>query len=149
MPKRAALVAPGHHPHRQSTWPESGKQSASKAPREGGAAPLPDPAGPKTLAVDLALSTDDDARWRALALSLPPTAQPPAAYPWYRLPTVPGIGKRLSLGRLYESLQIARFPRRRTWPRSAAASKVPRHQAANGGPLWQAERPRPSHVGLG
>jgi hypothetical protein len=58
--QRAALLAHLQHTHRQDHRPEMGQQSASKAPRGGGAERCPDPAGPKRVAVDLALLDFDD-----------------------------------------------------------------------------------------
>jgi transposase len=65
----------------------------------------------KTVEVDLALITYDDARRKDLALYLVKTANQPDAHPLYRLPTVPGIGKVLSLVLLYEIHRLERFPR--------------------------------------
>jgi transposase len=111
MRQRAELLAPGQHTTSQYHFPESGKNIAYHATREGVAARFADPAVHKTVAVDLALITDDDARRKDLALYLVKTAQHHDAHPLYRLPTVPGLGQVLSLVRLYEIHRLERFPR--------------------------------------
>jgi transposase len=72
---------------------------------------LTDLAGQKNIAVDLALITDDDALLSDLELDLLNTAKPHDANPLSLLQTVPGIGKILSLVRLYDIHDIDRFPR--------------------------------------
>jgi hypothetical protein len=49
-----------HNTNSQYNLPEIGKKIAYKATRDGVAARFADPAVPKSLAVDLALSTHDD-----------------------------------------------------------------------------------------
>jgi hypothetical protein len=53
--QRSALLAPVQHTHRPSTLPEMGTKSADKAKRDGVAERCAAPAGPKTMAVALAL----------------------------------------------------------------------------------------------
>jgi hypothetical protein len=60
MRKRAELLAHVHKTNRQYNVPESGKKIAYKAHRDGVAARFADPAVPKRIEVDLALSTYDD-----------------------------------------------------------------------------------------
>ena len=89
---RAARLAHVHHTHRQYPWPESGTTIAYPAPRAGGAARFPDPAGHTSLAVALAWLASSDRRRTALDLSIVPTARPQDAHPLSRLQTVPGMG---------------------------------------------------------
>jgi transposase len=63
------------------------------------------------MAVDLALIDYYDQVLSALAFSIVPTAKQHDAQTLYRLQSVPGIGKILSLGMLDESHDLARFPR--------------------------------------
>jgi hypothetical protein len=65
----------------------------------------------KSIAVDLALITYYDARLRDGARPIVTTAKHPDAQTLHLLPTVPGIGKRLSLVLLSERHDIARFAR--------------------------------------
>ena len=65
----------------------------------------------KSIAVDLALITDDDALLRDGELSLVKTAKPHDAHTLYRLHTVPGIGTMLRLVLLDDIHDSARFPR--------------------------------------
>jgi hypothetical protein len=55
MRQRAALVAHGQNTNSQYHWPAIGQQIASKAKRHGGAERCSAPAGPKRIAVALAL----------------------------------------------------------------------------------------------
>lgn len=88
-------------PHTNSQYhlPESGPKIAYKATRAGGAERFDDAAVPKTIAVDLALITDDAELRKALALSSLKTAQHHDAQTLSLRPTVPGIGTMLSLVR--------------------------------------------------
>jgi transposase len=109
--QRAEGRAPLPTPHRPYTLPESGKQSAAKANRDGGAERFPAPAVPQRLAVDLALLGHDDERRRDVERSIRQTAQPPQAQPLSLLRTVPGIGELRSGGRLSAIHELTRFPR--------------------------------------
>ena len=91
--------------------PESGQTSASKPHRAGVAERFAAPAGPKTIAGDLALITSEDARLRDLERSRLQTAQPHEAHPRSLLQTVPGSGTSLRLGRLYAIQDMDRVPR--------------------------------------
>jgi hypothetical protein len=62
---RAALLSPGHNTHSQDHLPELGKPLASTAHREGVAERCAAPAVHKTIAVDLALRSSDEALRRA------------------------------------------------------------------------------------
>lgn len=72
---------------------------------------MADPAVHKSIAVDLALITYDDELLRDVELTIVKTATHHDAHPLYLLPTVPGLGKILSLVLLYDIHQIDRFPR--------------------------------------
>ena len=108
--QRAALLAHVQHTHSHYNLPEMGKKIADKANRQGVAERFDDAAVHKTIAVDLALSTDDDERLRDLALSILTTAQQHDAHTLYRLPTVPGIGKSRRLVLPYDIQDLERFP---------------------------------------
>jgi transposase len=111
MRTRAALLAHVHNTHSPDNRPELGKQMAYKANRDGVAERFAEAAGQKTIAVDLALSTQDDERLKDLALSRLKTAKPHDANPLALLQTVPGLGKLLSLVLRDEIPRIDRFPR--------------------------------------
>jgi transposase len=109
--KRAALLAPVQHTTSQSTLPTIGKKIADKANRDGVAERFADPAVPKSLEVDLALITSDDALLGNVELSLLKTARHHDAHTLSLWQTVPGIGKILSLVLRYDSHDLHRFPR--------------------------------------
>jgi hypothetical protein len=104
-------LAQVHKTHAPYHWPDIGKHIADKAHREGVAERLHAPAVHKTLAVDLALMTSDDALLRDLELSMVQTAQQHAAHTLSVLHTVPGLGNILRLVRLSDIPAIGRFPR--------------------------------------
>jgi transposase len=107
---RAARLAHGHNTNAPDHLPDSGQTIADQANRAGVAARFHDPAGPKTLEVDLALVTSDDARLRDLALAIVQTAKPHAAHPLSLRQTVPGSGKLLSRVLLDELPDLGRVP---------------------------------------
>jgi transposase len=111
MRTRAELLAHLHNTHRQYNLPEIGKKIASKANRDGVAARFPDPAVPKSIAVDLALLGHDDHLLRDVELSILTTATPHQAQTLSLRRTVPGLGAILSVVRLYAIHEITRFPR--------------------------------------
>jgi transposase len=84
---------------------------ADKANREGVAARFPDPAGQKSIEVDLTLIEHDDRLLRDLELALVQTATQHDPQTVYRRQSVPGIGKMLRLVLLSERHTIDRFPR--------------------------------------
>jgi hypothetical protein len=108
---RADLLAHGQQTNRPSTLPESGKTIAYQANRAGGAERFADAAVPKPSAVALALRTSDAALRTDLALSSRTTAKHHDAPTLSLVPTVPGIGKSLSLGRLDAIHDLRRCPR--------------------------------------
>jgi transposase len=111
MRKRAELLAHVQHTNSPYHLPEIGKKMAYQGNREGVAERLDEAAVPQTIEVDLALITYDDERLKDLELSILKTAKKHAANTLSWLPTIPGIGKRLSLVRLDEIHDIHRFPR--------------------------------------
>src|SRR5262249_31544280 len=88
-----------------------GKKRASKANRAGGAERLRDPAVPKSVAVDLALSDFYDPLLRDRELISVRTAKQHDAQTLYRLQAIPGIGKIVRVVLLYASHAITRCPR--------------------------------------
>ena len=111
MRKRAELLAHVQNTNSQDNLPEIGKNIAYKANRDGVAERFPDPAVPKSIAVDLALIDYYDRLLTDLELYIVKTARQPDAHTLYLLQTVPGIGQILSLVLLYEIHQIDRVPR--------------------------------------
>jgi transposase len=111
MRKRAELLAHVQNTNSQYNLPEIGKNIAYKANREGVAERFADPAVQKTSEVDLALITYYDKLLQELARSILKTATQHEANTLSLLQTVPGIGKLLSLVRLYETHDIDRCPR--------------------------------------
>jgi hypothetical protein len=91
--------------------PELSTKLAYKANRDGGAEPVAEPAVHKRLAGDWALRTHDAQRLTALERSIVQAATHQAANTLDRVPTVPAIGKILSLVRREELADMARFPR--------------------------------------
>src|SRR5215831_948796 len=82
--------------------PAIGKKIADQANRDGVAQRFAEPAMHKSLAVDLALVTADDQLLGDLELSIIQAATHHAANTLYLLPSVPGIGKMLSLVLRYD-----------------------------------------------
>jgi len=109
--KRGARLAHVHNTNSQSHLPALGPTIASKANRDGVAERFADPAVHKSLEVALALISSYDALLRDVELTSVKTAKQPAATTRYLRHTVPGIGKMLSLGLLYDIQHIDRFPR--------------------------------------
>jgi transposase len=91
--------------------PDIGTKIAYKTNRAGVAERFAAPAVQKSIAVDLALIDYDDQLLRDLELAIVTMAKQHDANTLYLLQTVPGIGKILSLGLLYERHDLARFPR--------------------------------------
>jgi transposase len=109
--KRAELLAHIQHTNSQYNLPEIGKKLAYKANRDGVAERVPDPAGHKSLEVELALLGYDEPLLRALELPIVKAAKQHDPHTLYLLQTVPGIGTILSLVLLDEIHDIERFPR--------------------------------------
>jgi transposase len=111
MRKRADLLAHVQQTNSQYNLPEIGKKIAYKANRDGVAERLADPAVQKSIEVDLALITYYDQLLTDLELSIVKSAKQHDANTFYRLRSVPGVGKILALVLLYEIHDIHRFPR--------------------------------------
>jgi transposase len=109
--KRAALRTHVQQTTSQSTLPALGKNIASKANREGVAERVPEPAVQKRIAVDLPRSEHSDRLRRALDLAIVQTATQHDPQTWYRLQSVPGVGKILRLVLLDDRQTIDRVPR--------------------------------------
>jgi transposase len=91
--------------------PEIGTKLADKAHRDGVAERLADPAVHKSMEVDLALIDDYDQLLTDLELPIVRTAQQHDANTFYRLRSIPGIGKILALVMRYAIHASQRFPR--------------------------------------
>jgi transposase len=111
MRKRAELLAHIQQTNSQYTLPELGKKLAYKANRDGVADRFPEPAVQKSMEVDLALINHYDRLLTDLERYIVKTAKKDDAQTFYRLRSVPGIGKILALVLLYEIHKIHRFPR--------------------------------------
>jgi transposase len=109
--KRAELLAHVQNTNSQYNLPEIGKKLAYKANRDDVAERFPDPAVQKSVEVDLALIDYYDQLLSDVELTIIQTAKQHHAQTLYRLQSVPGIGKILSLVLLYEIHDITRFPR--------------------------------------
>ncbi len=109
--KRAELLAHIQNTNSQYNLPEIGKKLAYKANRDGVAERFPDPAVQKSIEVDLALIGHYDYLLTDLELDLIQTAKAHDAQTFYRLRSIPGVGKILALVLLYEIHDIHRFPR--------------------------------------
>ena len=109
--KRAELLTHVQQTNWQYNLPELGQKIAYKANRHGVAARFPDPAVHKSVEVDLALIDFYDQLLRDVELTIVQTAKQHDAQTLYRLQSVPGIGKILSLVLLYEMHDSSRFPR--------------------------------------
>ena len=108
---RGELLAHVPNTNSQYNLPAIGKKLAYKTNRDGVAERFADPAGQKSIAVDLALIGSYDELLRDVELTLVTTAKHHDANTLYLLQPVPGIGKILSLVLRYEIHQIDRFPR--------------------------------------
>jgi transposase len=109
--KRAELLAHIQKTNSQYNLPEIGKKIAYKANRDGVAERFPEPAVQQSVEVDLTLIDSYDELLSDLELTILQTAKQHNAQTLYRLQSVPGIGKILSLVLLYEIHDITRFPR--------------------------------------
>src|SRR3990170_1304660 len=110
MRKRAELLVHIQNTNSQYCLPPFGKKIAYKANRTGVAARFLDPSVRKSMAVDLALIDHYDRLLTDVELYITNTAKVHDVNAFYRLRSVPGIGKILALVILYEIHDIARFP---------------------------------------
>jgi transposase len=109
--KRAELLAHIQNTHSQYNLPPSGKKITYKANRDGIPERFSDPSVRKSIEVDLSLIGFYDQLLKDLELYILRTAKQHDADTFYRLRSVPGIGKILALTILYEVHDIHRFPR--------------------------------------
>jgi len=109
--KRAELLAHIQNTASQYNLPTFGKKIAYKANRAGVAERFADPAVHASIAMDLALIDHYDQLLTEVELTIVRTAKQHDANAFYRLRSVPGIGKILALVILYEIHDISRFPR--------------------------------------
>jgi transposase len=111
MRKRAELLAHVQNTNSQYNLPEIGKKIAYKANRAGVAERFADPAVQKSMEVDLALIDYYDRLLTDLELHIVKSAKQHDVHTFYRLRSIPGVGKTLALVLLYEIHDIRRFPR--------------------------------------
>jgi hypothetical protein len=109
--RRAALRAPIHKTKSPDNLPELGHKLADHTHRTRVAERCPEPAVPKSVAVDRARLGHDAHLLRDVELAVLNTAQWPDAHTLERLRTLPGIGELLSLGLRDERHHLQRFPR--------------------------------------
>ena len=109
--KRAELLAPIQNTNSQYNLPEIGQKLADKSNRDGVAERFLEPAVQKSVEIDLALIDHYDRLLREGELTIVQTAKQHNAQALYRLQSVPGLGKILSLVLLYEMHDITRCPR--------------------------------------
>src|SRR5918992_3139048 len=109
--KRGELLAHVQNTNSQYNLPAIGKNIAYKANRDGVAERFADPAVQKSIEVDLGLITYYDQLLTDLELSIVKSAKQHDANTFYRLRSIPGVGKILALVLLYEIHDIHRFPR--------------------------------------
>jgi transposase len=110
MRKRAELLAHVQNTNSQYNLPEIGKKIAYKANRQGVAERFTDPSTKRSIEVDLTLMDHYDQLLTEVELYIVRSAKQHDAQAFYRLRSVPGIGKILALVILYEIHDIERFP---------------------------------------
>lgn len=109
--RRGNLLAHIQNTHHQYNLPVPERRLAYKANREGAAEVFAEPDARKSVEVDLAMIAHYDEAIRDLELHLEKRAKQHDPNAYYRLRSVPGIGKILALTILYEIHEIERFPR--------------------------------------
>lgn len=110
MHKRAELLAHIQNTNSQYNLPEIGVKIAYKANRVGIAERFSQPAVARSIALDIALIDHYDQLLRELELYILRTAKEHDPDSFYRLKSIYGVGKILSLVLLYEIHDIDRFP---------------------------------------
>jgi transposase len=126
---RAELLAHIQNTNSQYNLPEISKNIAYKANRDGVGERFPDPAVQQRIAVDLARIRHDDHLLTDLELYLVKTAKTHDAQTFYRLRSIPGVGKLLALVLLYEIHDIRRFPRVQEFVSSCRLVQCPNESA--------------------
>ena len=152
MRKRAELLTHTQNTATQYLLPAFDKKLAYKATRTDVAERFADPEARKSIETNLALLDQYDRLLTDLELHLTRSAKVHDVNAFYRLRSVPGIGKILALVLLYEIHDIHRFPRVQDFvsfrvllpPREVR--QAVRRQALR--VLRHEDRQRPSEVGL-
>jgi transposase len=108
---RAEALAHIQNTNTQYNLPDIGKRICYSANREGVAEHFPKGSVRRSVELDLALIDQHDEEIRRLELHLSRNAKVDDPNSYYRLRSVPGVGKILSLVMLYEIHRIGRFPR--------------------------------------
>jgi transposase len=109
--KRAELLAHVQNTNYQYNLPDIGKKIDYKANREGVAERFPDEAVQKSIELDLKLLNFYDSLLLRLEHELSLTAKAHDADSYFRIRSIPGIGRILGMTILYEIHDISRFPR--------------------------------------
>jgi transposase len=109
--KRAELLAHVQNTNYQYNLPDIGKKIAYKANRESVAERFPDEAVQKSIELDLKLLDFYDSLLLRLEHELSLTAKAHNADSYFRIRSIPGIGRILGMTILYEIHDISRFPR--------------------------------------
>jgi transposase len=109
--KRAELLAHVQNTNYQYNLPDIGKKIAYKANREGVAERFPDKAVQKSVQLDLTLLNFYDQLLLKLEHELSLTAKTHDADSYFRIRSIPGVGRVLGMTILYEIHDIKRFPR--------------------------------------
>ena len=110
MRKRSELLTHIQNTNSQYCLPPFGKKIAYRKNRDGVAGRFADPSVCKSMELDVALIDHYDRLLNEVELYITQTAKVHDANAFYRLRSVPGIGKILALVILYEIHDIARFP---------------------------------------
>lgn len=111
MRKRAELLVHIQNTNFQYNLPEFGKKIAYKTNRLGIETHFDDPSVRKNVQVDMALLDTYDTLLTNLELYIVKHAKEHDVHTFYRLRSIPGVGKILALVMLYEIHDINRFPR--------------------------------------
>ena len=109
MHRRADLLVHIQNTNSQYCLPQFGKKIAYKANRQGVAEHFPNPSVRKSIEMDLSLINHYDQLLTEVELYITQTVKVHDVNTFYRLRSVPGIGKILALVLLYEIHDIQRF----------------------------------------
>lgn len=110
MRKRSELLAHIQNTNSQYCLPQFGKKIAYKKNREGVADHFPDSSVRKSMEMDLSLIDHYDKLLTEVELYITKSAKVHDTNAFFRLRSVPGIGKILALVILYEIHDVNRFP---------------------------------------
>jgi transposase len=125
----SCLLAHVQNTHHQYNLPGPAGKIIYASHRDGVAERFSDLSARKSVEVDLALVAHYGEVGRELELYLAAQAKEHDANAYYRLRSIPGVGKILTLAILYEIHQIQRFPRVREFPSYARLVKCERSSA--------------------